>query len=288
MSSSSNISYADLNKINFTGGFPTSKDLAPSIIFLVVYIALVPLLLWRVISPKHRGLILIRPAIFLVVRIAMLVLRAIMSKKSYGETELIVELVLVSIGYLFLMEPVIEMWRRHVATAVTADVAPRWVTLLSRLLKIALLVAIGTAIAGASKISGALDDPSELDTVKSLRKVSSIVAFGVSVVALFAIIATHFSFGLDARRTAYMIPFILALIVVALYRLIQTYSTNPDAAVRSAAAFWILQMLFELIAFVGILGISQPAWYPKPDDPKDVGQDVEMGRVSNSPVTVRK
>lgn len=40
------------------------------------------------ISPKHRGLILIRPAIFLVVRIAMLVLRAIMSKKSYGETEL--------------------------------------------------------------------------------------------------------------------------------------------------------------------------------------------------------
>lgn len=36
MSSSSNISYADLNKINFTGGFPTSKDLAPSIIFLVV------------------------------------------------------------------------------------------------------------------------------------------------------------------------------------------------------------------------------------------------------------
>ena len=72
------------------------------------------------------------------------------------------------------------------------------------------------------------------------------MAFGVSVVALFAIIATHFSFGLDARRTAYMIPFILALIVVALYRLIQTYSTNPDAAVRSAAAFWILQMLFEL------------------------------------------
>lgn len=44
----------------------------------------------------------------------------------------VVELILVSIGYLFLMEPVIEMWRRHVATAVTADIAPRWVTLLSR------------------------------------------------------------------------------------------------------------------------------------------------------------
>ena len=49
-----------------------------------------------------------------------------------------------------------------------------------------------------------------------------------------------------------------------------------------------LPLLMFRIAFVGILGISQPAWYPKPNDPKDVGQDVEMGRVSNSPVTIHK
>lgn len=36
MSNSSELAYADLDKLNFTGGFPTSKDLAPSIIFLVV------------------------------------------------------------------------------------------------------------------------------------------------------------------------------------------------------------------------------------------------------------
>jgi hypothetical protein len=34
--SSSSAQMADLDKINFTGGFPTSKDLAPSIIFIVV------------------------------------------------------------------------------------------------------------------------------------------------------------------------------------------------------------------------------------------------------------
>ena len=72
------------------------------------------------------------------------------------------------------------------------------------------------------------------------------MAFAVSVVALFAIVSTHFSFGLDARRTAYLIPLILALMVVSIYRLAQTYSTDPDAAIRSAAAFWILQMVFEL------------------------------------------
>lgn len=90
---------------------------------------------------------MIRPAIFLVARIAMLVLRAIMSKNTYGEGELselciplgllamlkvqVGELILVSIGYLFLMDPVIEMWRRHIATAVSKEDAPRWVTRLS-------------------------------------------------------------------------------------------------------------------------------------------------------------
>jgi len=42
------------------------------------------------------------------------------------------QLVLVSVGYLFLLEPLVEMWRRHVATAVHKDHAPRWVNRISR------------------------------------------------------------------------------------------------------------------------------------------------------------
>jgi hypothetical protein len=95
--------YGDLSKMNFTGGFPTSSDLAPSIVFLVIvsnsinlslvnaypqYVALLPLLLWRVVSIRHRGLILIRPCIFVACRLGMLGLRAYMSKNSYGEGEL--------------------------------------------------------------------------------------------------------------------------------------------------------------------------------------------------------
>lgn len=34
--SDSTTAYGDLSHLNFTGGFPTSKDLAPSIIFLVI------------------------------------------------------------------------------------------------------------------------------------------------------------------------------------------------------------------------------------------------------------
>ncbi|KAK1925272.1 hypothetical protein DB88DRAFT_483378 [Papiliotrema laurentii] len=271
-------SYGDLSKMNFTGGFPTSSDLAPSIVFLIIYVTLLPLLLWRVISIRHRGLILIRPCIFVACRLGMLGLRAYMSKDSYGEGELIAELVLVSIGYLFLMEPVIEMWRRHVATAVSVHEAPRWVTRLSWVLKYALLAAIGTAVAGASMISSALNDSSTMSTVISLRKASAILSFSVAAITLLAILSTHVRFKLDARRTAYLVPLSCCLIVIAVYRLVQIYSTDPSATIRKPACFWVLQMVFELIVFVGILSISIPAWFPKNrTDDDETEKDVEMG-----------
>jgi hypothetical protein len=68
----------------------------------------------------------------------------------------------------------------------------------------------------------------------------------VVAVAIFAIISTHISFGLDTRKTGYNLLAALPLLVVAVYRVAQCLSTNPDSAARSLAAFWILMVLFEL------------------------------------------
>lgn len=50
-----------------------------------------------------------------------------------------------------------------------------------RILKIALLAAIGTAVAGSAQISSALTDPSDMSTVITLRKASAILSFGASI-----------------------------------------------------------------------------------------------------------
>ena len=85
-----------------------------------------------------------------------------------------------------------------------------------------------------------------MDTVRNLRKAAAILSFAVAVIALGAIIATHVTFGLDARRTIFLIPVDLCLIIVSVYRLVQTFSTSSTDRIRSPAAFWILQMVFEL------------------------------------------
>jgi hypothetical protein len=96
--------YDTITSINFTGGFPSSKDLAASIVFLVAvsgpahasgvlqltmapprqFVATLPVLVWRLVSPAHRTVILIRPGVFVACRIPMLIIRAIMSKTDYG------------------------------------------------------------------------------------------------------------------------------------------------------------------------------------------------------------
>ncbi|KAK4687254.1 hypothetical protein P7C73_g2866, partial [Tremellales sp. Uapishka_1] len=272
-----------ISNINLTGGFPSSKDLAPSIIFLVLYVVTLPVLGYRIFRWKHRSKILIRPTIFVVFRITMLVLRAVMSKITYGEGLLIAELVFVSVGYLFLLEPLVSLWELHVASAVATEDRPSWVHTLVRVLRVVLLATIGTAVAGAALISNAISDPSDVSTVTALRKSSAILALVVVVIALAAIVRTHLQFGLDVRGTAYLLGLGAWLVIVAVYRVVQTFATSPTAPVKNLAVFWTLGITCEFFAYLMIIGISIPSFFPANAN-HTVGKErhVEMGRTGPS------
>ncbi|ORY29509.1 hypothetical protein BCR39DRAFT_531841 [Naematelia encephala] len=272
--------YELLGQINFTGGFPVTSDLAPSIVFLIVYVISVLLLVFRLIRKQDRSRLLIRPSIFVACRIGMLVLRAIMSKTTYGEGELIAELVLVSIGYLFLIEPIIGLWKLHLASAVTQEAYPTYVNSLARVLRLLLIAAIATAIAGSSLISSALNDSSELSTVRQLRQASAILSMVTVVITALSVIVTHVHFSLDARRTVYLLIVAACLIITGVYRVVQVYNHDMTAPVQSKAAFWILQILFEFIAYCLLIAISIPTHFPgAPKEPEGHQlNDVESGR----------
>lgn len=90
----------------------------------------------------------------------------------------VAELVMVSVGFLFLIDPVIELWRRHVATCLPHHEQPKWVRKLAILLKLGLIAAIATAVAGAAQTSSAFDSQSGIDTVKELRQISYCISLG--------------------------------------------------------------------------------------------------------------
>ncbi len=86
------------------------------------------------------------------------------------------------------------------------------------------------------------------------------VYLGVVVVAVLAIILTHFSFCLDARRTGCLLIPAACLLIVAVYRVVQTFTYDPSAAFRRDAAFFCLQILFELYVWaVQFMNVSLTA-----------------------------
>jgi hypothetical protein len=50
----------------------------------------------------------------------------------------------------------------------------------------------------------------------------------------------------SVKQTLYLLIPICALLVVAVYRVVQTYTINPSPAARKLSTFWILQITFEL------------------------------------------
>lgn len=69
-----------------------------------------------------------------------------------------------------------------------------------------------------------------------------LAVLGISVITM---LATHVRFGLDVRKTGYNLLLAVLLLVVAIYRVAQCFS-SPGSGARSLAAFWILMVLFEL------------------------------------------
>ena len=101
------------------------------------------------------------------------------ARRSSGtDTIAVAELIVTSIGTLFLVEPIVELWKRNVASAVQKDVAPKWVKKIALVLQLGVMGAIITAIISSAKISDAINDPSELSTVMTLKKASACLTLG--------------------------------------------------------------------------------------------------------------
>lgn len=130
------------------------------------------------LQPQHDEYVVLSPLVLLVHLFHL----DVFELPWLTPTDPVAELVLVSVGFLFLIEPVIELWKRHVASCLPAHEQPSWVRRLATMLKLGLLAAIATAIAGASKTSSAFDSQDGIDTVTDLRKASYALSLGVSTV----------------------------------------------------------------------------------------------------------
>ncbi|KZV84199.1 hypothetical protein EXIGLDRAFT_296984 [Exidia glandulosa HHB12029] len=226
---------------SLAGIIATKPDLAPSIVFIVAFALLAPLAAWRLISTASRSVVLIRPAVFVLIRIGTYIVRAIEANGNYSTGIIATELVLLSTGTILLAEPLVELIKRLLETHIPYDgpaVPDRKgriqrkdeVGLLSRILKIALIAIIAVSIYSSTKVGDAFKDPDAAKTVALTRKIAAIILVVVLAIAALGLLYFHMKHTLPSRALYFLLMIALLLEVTAAYRLA---SAAGDAGARN-------------------------------------------------------
>ncbi|TFY74623.1 hypothetical protein EWM64_g9388 [Hericium alpestre] len=258
-----------------SGGLPNShQDTLPSIIFLALFGATSLLCLFRLLrtyrSPTRLLLTFVRMQLFELVRVATFVVRLMgianyraVTKGSgtFNETLLIVEQVLLSIGYLMPASTLVKLAGYHSSRREGGDVVGGVKRNITRLMELALMGAIVLGILAGTKVSKAQTDASAAQSVKTERTISAIIV--TVVLALLVLFCARVSTARDtpASTSVWLGGTGLVLIVVPIFRLYSTGHPPADSNSTGAkAAFYILQVSVEWLVGASLLAVDAKAW----------------------------
>jgi len=268
-----------------SGGLPTKPDVAPSVIFVLAYVALLIPAVWRTYTYRRPGSLLftfVRLCLFIIIRIATFGLRA-----AEGNTAslpdnpvpsvgiFIAEQILLGVGFIVLVDLLVELlkshiWRTdvpvqdetHFAQQASAPTLQRIV----RLMHVALIIAIGLGIGAGTMYNDALTDPSKATTVKTLRIASTAIALTVS--ALCAVVCGFLLVRfphLGATRTLYLLGTSCIMLVVPAYRLSTTVAAQGSetdlVSTDTRIKFYILQATMEWLVAGLIVLVDVRVWF---------------------------
>ncbi|THH30768.1 hypothetical protein EUX98_g3436 [Antrodiella citrinella] len=107
------------------GGTPFNSDYAPSVLFAVLYALLAPLVIWRLVSPRSRNIVLIGTIAFAIERVVIFGLR---SGESHNATERVSNNLTIymqttlSIGYISMAADILSLLRCLLVSATLSSV----------------------------------------------------------------------------------------------------------------------------------------------------------------------
>ncbi|EIM86800.1 uncharacterized protein STEHIDRAFT_147275 [Stereum hirsutum FP-91666 SS1] len=262
------------NTSSIAGGLPTvSQDIAPSVIFLILYFVTNAVCIWRMISqyrkPLRMLLSFIRIQLFESVRVVTMILRIVgavnytntlKGTASINESLIIAEQILLSVGYLMIASTLIKLTAFHEARG-TGGVIPKQRRTVTGVLDLAIIVAIIFGIIAGTNYSKSLTDASTANSVRNDRKISAIIVLVVLalLIGYNALLSTRPD--LPRKTSFWLIICSALLIVVPAYRLAQTLNPPSDSdSTGQKVAFYILQVAMEWLASTAILAVNAKEW----------------------------
>lgn len=218
-----------------------------SIIFTIGYVALTAVALWRAFRPSSRTAVLIRPLIFIALRLGTYAVRIAQSTGHYGIALFITEQVLLLSGFILLIEPLLSLTFFHVTRFNSVDQPARRLERLFRWLRVLIVASLALGIYAGTQMG----DPDAVTRVKVCRDVNVVICLAVTLFAgVFNVSRQLRDPRLPYLQTAHLIAIAVLLTLASAYRL-ELYANDhvPDSLHRGTKiAFYLLSALPEFVA----------------------------------------
>ncbi|KAF8751825.1 hypothetical protein RHS01_08379 [Rhizoctonia solani] len=215
---------------SITGGIPTkSQDLAASIIFTIAYACLVPFVAWRLASKASRTTTMIRPAIFVLVRTATYIMRAVQSNGDYSETLFIVEQVFLLAGFPIICDAILTLLEYHITRTHTSPKQGQTTQRVCRLLRLALLM------------SSVFNDPSKASQLRTLRNVNAALCLAIVIGVIVVVLVAQVHKDLPSTRPCFWSSWRAAC---------------PPFSIATKVKFYVLLALMEWLVTAALFSVN--------------------------------
>ncbi|CAE6354327.1 unnamed protein product [Rhizoctonia solani] len=252
------------------GGIPVSADLAPSIVFAVLYALLLPSIIYNFFFRKPRAwnVIQIGTLIFAVERIAWCIIRAVQASHpeqgaSGGQMNYIQATV--GLGFIGISGDAIKLLRCLLVNTTLPEngaskdrrTARRYYRYFCYFFELAFLASTIPGIVASTSYSAARFNQAQADTNLRLLNASAGIVLAFQVVTIIISISAAFKVEeIDRTRCFELAALTLLLIPVPIYRLcvlhIRTIDVFEPLSTSARAVFYIVHLVPEWLC-VGIL-----------------------------------
>ncbi|CAE6520630.1 unnamed protein product [Rhizoctonia solani] len=256
------------------GGIPVSGDLAPSIVFAILYALLLPNIIYNffIRKPRAWSVVQISTVIFAVERIAWCIIRAVQAahpeKRTSGGLMNYVQ-VTVALGFVGVSSEAIKLLRCVLVNTTLPEngaskdrrTARQYYRYFCFFFELAFLGATIPGIIAGGQYSSARYDQPKADSNMNLLKASSSVALALqAVTVLVSLVAALKVKEVDRMRCFELAGLILLIMSAPIYRLcvldIRTIDVFAPISSTARASFYIFHLAPEWICVSILLGTN--------------------------------
>ncbi|KAJ1305743.1 hypothetical protein OPQ81_010475 [Rhizoctonia solani] len=256
------------------GGIPVSEDLAPSIVFAVLYVLLLPNIIYNffIRKPRAWNVIQISTVLFAVERIAWCIIRAVQAahpeKRTSGGLMNYVQ-VTVALGFVGVSSETIKLLRCVLVHTTLPEngaskdrrTARQYYRFFCLFFELAFLGATVPGIIAGGKYSSARFDQAKADQNVNLLIASSSVALALqAITVLIAIVAAFKVEEINRARCFELAGLTLLIMSAPIYRLcvlgIRTIDVFAPISSSSRVLFYIFHLAPEWICVSILLGTN--------------------------------